>query len=55
MFVWVLGLALPHWLHAQLRRWDVDRALMLSLETECGEKVASWEDITLYRLVACRN
>jgi 4-amino-4-deoxy-L-arabinose transferase-like glycosyltransferase len=45
----------PHWLYTELRHWEHDRALMLSLEAACGEKIASWEDIILYRLVACRN
>jgi hypothetical protein len=45
----------PHWLYTGLRHWTHDRALMLALETQCGEEIAAWEDILLYRLSECRN
>ncbi len=43
----------PHWLYSGLRYWEHDRALMLALESQCGEEIASWGDIILYRLTEC--
>jgi hypothetical protein len=45
----------PEWLFDKLRHWEHDRALMLALESECGEVEATWNDITLYQLVQCRQ
>jgi hypothetical protein len=45
----------PQWLYTGLRHWNHDRALMLALETRCGEKIAAWEDILLYRLIKCHD
>ncbi len=43
----------PHWSYAGLRYWEHDRGLMLALEAQCGEEIASWDDIVLYRLTQC--
>lgn len=45
----------PEWLFTELCHWEHDRALMLALESQCGEIEATWNDIVLYRLVRCRN
>lgn len=45
----------PGWQYTGLRHWEHDRALMLALETQCGEQIAAWDDIVLYRLVECHE
>jgi hypothetical protein len=43
----------PTWLYDGLRHWEHDRALMLALEAQCGERLLELEDKVLYRLVKC--
>jgi hypothetical protein len=43
----------PHWLYTELRHWEHDRDLMLELEKQCGEQIAAWNDVILYRLENC--
>jgi hypothetical protein len=45
----------PEWLFDKLRHWEHDRALMLALESECGEPEAAWNNIILYELGPCRE
>ena len=43
------------WQYDRLRYWEHDRTLMLTLETECGQPIESWDEIRLYKLVACQK
>jgi 4-amino-4-deoxy-L-arabinose transferase-like glycosyltransferase len=41
------------WVYTGLQHWEHDRALMLTLEQQCGRELGHWNETSLYELTAC--